>query len=528
MLSDTHFPHLCCRSFGASHSRSVEAHQQISPLSRPPSSPSVVMTRPPEKKGSPKRQNSKESGASMLIGGAQMREPSNNPSTYVAGRGHTPPLATPASPQHDDLRTTSTVSSKDTSDKSNKFVFAAHPLQIDVDGSYFVDEGAVKVYGSIFKAQVSKASKTVRRLSAAQFEEKFVANAMIRWIQDRAVFEKLRKEDAHTQKRNLLDPKHGGPKRPELIKMITSIANHAAEIFKSEPRVLKVNQPVIVFGDIHGNLRDLMVYERLFWKSYPSILPWNYVFLGDYVDRSEYSLETILYLMCQKIVCRHKFFLIRGNHEFRNVNREFSFRKELLGNFGPEDGEEIWNLMNRVFDFMPMCAVINNKVFCCHGGVPASAIPGQVCTMKELDAIPCPYQGLDPNQPESGGPAWELVWNDPMDNDDFQSVVDQIRSPTEGQGEMRASGFATNTKRQTGKYFSEAATKRFLTHNKLDYVIRAHECVHHGYQTKHGGLTTTVFSSSDYSAGNNAAVVMVHDGRIRPVRVKTRNQHVTR
>ena len=123
------------------------------------------------------------------------------------------------------------------------------------------------MYGTTFKGQVNRAGKVGRRQSVAQFEEKFVANSMIRWIQDRAVFEKLRKEDSHSQKRNLLDHNHGGPRKEDLIKMIKSIADHVIKIFQAESRVLRINQPVIVFGDVHGNLADLMVYERLFWKN---------------------------------------------------------------------------------------------------------------------------------------------------------------------------------------------------------------------------------------------------------------------
>lgn len=245
--------------------------------------------------------------------------------------------------------------------------------------------------------------------------------------------------------------------------------------------------------------------------------------MGDYVDRSKYSLETILYLLCQKIVCKHKFFLLRGNHEFRNVNKEFSFPKELNTIFGHKDGQEMCILLNRVFDYMPMAAVISGRVFCCHGGVPSSIKAGEVCLMKELEAIPCPYLGMDPNNPAAAGPAWELVWNDPMDKDEFRAVIEASRPEKEAQAAMLSTGFATNIKRMTGKFFSETATRNFLNTNNFDYILRAHECVHHGYQTKHGGLTTTVFSSSGYSNNNNAAIIMVNDDRIRPARVKTSN-----
>ena len=46
----------------------------------------------------------------------------------------------------------------------------------------------------------------------------------------------------------------------------------------------------------------------------------NFVFLGDYVDRGMSCLECVAYLLCMKLTLPHKVYLLRGNHETRDVN----------------------------------------------------------------------------------------------------------------------------------------------------------------------------------------------------------------
>ena len=63
---------------------------------------------------------------------------------------------------------------------------------------------------------------------------------------------------------------------------------------------------VHVIGDLHGQLGDLLRYfDRLGWPG-PEC---SYLFLGDYVDRGKFSIETIALLYCLKAkypkqVCR--------------------------------------------------------------------------------------------------------------------------------------------------------------------------------------------------------------------------------
>ncbi|KAK1287026.1 hypothetical protein QJS10_CPB19g01318 [Acorus calamus] len=113
---------------------------------------------------------------------------------------------------------------------------------------------------------------------------------------------------------------------------IADLCDSAEHIFSSEPSVLQIKAPVKIFGDLHGQFGDLMrLFDEYGSPSTAGDISYiDYLFLGDYVDRGQHSLETITLLLALKVEYPHNVHLIRGNHEAADINALFGFRIECI------------------------------------------------------------------------------------------------------------------------------------------------------------------------------------------------------
>lgn len=79
-----------------------------------------------------------------------------------------------------------------------------------------------------------------------------------------------------------------------------------------------------------------------------------------------FSVETISLLVCLKLRYPNRVHLIRGNHESRGVTQSYGFYTECSRKYG---NANVWHYFTDMFDFLTLSVVINDKIFCVHGGM---------------------------------------------------------------------------------------------------------------------------------------------------------------
>merc|ERR1712029_640994 len=197
---------------------------------------------------------------------------------------------------------------------------------------------------------------------------------------------------------------------------VKTLCAKAREILVEESNVQRVDSPVTVGGDVPDT---------------------NYLFMGDFVDRGFYSVETFLLLLALKVRYPDRITLIRGNHESRQITQVYGFYDECLRKYG---SITVWRYCTEIFDYLSLSAIIDGRIFCVHGGLsPSIQTLDQIRTIDRKQEVP------------HDGPMCDLLWSDPED--------------TQGWGV---------SPRGAGYLFGSDVVAQFNQANDVDMICRAH------------------------------------------------------
>ncbi|XP_020800276.1 serine/threonine-protein phosphatase alpha-2 isoform [Drosophila serrata] len=252
---------------------------------------------------------------------------------------------------------------------------------------------------------------------------------------------------------------------------ITYVCSAAREVFLSQPMLLELNSPVKICGDLHGQFRDLL---RIFQQCGTPPMS-NYLFLGDYVDRGQNSIETLTLLLCYKIRYPETFFMLRGNHESSDVNRVYGFYDECKRRYSIK----LWRTFVDCYNCMPVSAIVGDRIFCVHGGLSPD--------LKSLDDIKFLPR---PTDVPSEGLLCDLLWSDPEEGNNAWMPNDRGVSYT----------------------FGASVVENFLQQYNFNLIVRAHQVVEDGYEFFADRRLVTIFSAPNYcNIFDNCGAVLVVD-----------------
>lgn len=253
---------------------------------------------------------------------------------------------------------------------------------------------------------------------------------------------------------------------------VRGLCEKAKEILMEESNVQPVKSPVTICGDIHGQFHDLAELFRIGGKCPDT----NYLFMGDYVDRGYYSVETVTLLVALKVRYPQRITILRGNHESRQITQVYGFYDECLRKYG---NANVWKIFTDLFDYFPLTALVESEIFCLHGGLsPSIETLDNIRNFDRVQEVP------------HEGPMCDLLWSDPDDR----------------------CGWGISP-RGAGYTFGQDISEQFNHTNNLKLIARAHQLVMEGYNWGHEQKVVTIFSAPNYCyrCGNMASILEVDD-----------------
>ena len=299
------------------------------------------------------------------------------------------------------------------------------------------------------------------------------------------------------------------------LSLLLRLLKRTAVLIREQPTIHHIQPPVVVFGDLHGQLHDfLKMHDALDNPSDTN----KYLFLGDYVDRGEFSVGLMTYILALKLSYPKHVYLIRGNHECQEITSYYGFMDECVETYG----QNIYRHFLTVFNALPYGAIVDTSYgrwFCVHGGLSPSGTEQDIEALNNVDR----FQEPDANENKV---LFDMIWSDPIDCTEYDTMTPKEKELFTSD----SMGWLDNESRGCSHVFGVQPLKSFLQRNRLRGIVRAHEfqedgigkhfdheelkqiCMPNGDTTSPLPPVTTLFSASNYCGrdGNTGAVLIFH------------------
>ena len=284
------------------------------------------------------------------------------------------------------------------------------------------------------------------------------------------------------------------------------VIDEVIKIISKENSLIKIRSPCKIFGNINGIYNDLMRYFESYGNPSDNIQNGDinvmqYIFLGDFCDRGNQSLEVILLLFALKIKYPHFIYLIRGHHEDIAINEFYGLgdecKEKLKDDIHKEDS--IFKKINQVFDFLPFGVLVDNNILCIHGGIGSS-----IKLLDDITNIPRPTP----------------VYKNP-ENISQLHILDLLYSEYD---EEENNLYSINTSRDKNKKgfivkYGKKKLEEFIQRNNINLIISSHKFIKEGFCTYCDDKLLNIFSCTNYMDTTNNVGAMVIIGK------KTKNKN---
>lgn len=280
----------------------------------------------------------------------------------------------------------------------------------------------------------------------------------------------------------------GASSAEEAAQCLITLANAVRNIVAAQPVLTEASVPCKVYGDTHGQLRDLLLLFHGFGRPGKPDAP-NAVFNGDFVDRGAHQLELLALLFSLKILFPTHVWLNRGNHEDSVMNAKYGFQNACLVALGKELGVHVFHAISLTFCHLPLACLVGGKALVLHGGIGDGN-----WFLNDMKAVTRPLDHSKLQEPQHRW-LWNILWSDPIEDDQVGTSV---------------FGVHNSPRSKIAVKFGWNVTQAFCAKNGLDLVIRSHQSKKGGlgFDVMHNEKLVRIFTARDYDQNFNDGAVL--------------------